>query len=87
MVDDAKRKIDKQVAAHRATEDEDIARLRALSMEERGKLLEAACEAAAEIERSRRAAGLPPIQPDPWPESTWEFLRKHAARFGNKIIS
>ena len=76
---DAKIKIDKQVAAHRATEDEDIARLRSLSMRERSDLLVAACEAAAEIERSRLAAGLPPIQPDPWPESTWEFLRKNAA--------
>ena len=80
MVYEAKVDIDKQVAAHRATEEEDIARLRALSMRERGILLEAACEAAAEIERSRLAAGLPPIQPDPWPESTWEFFRKHAAR-------
>ena len=80
MVDDAKRKIEKQVAAHRATEDEDIARARLLTMQERGVLLEAACEAAAEILRSRLAAGLPPPKRDPWPESTWEFFRKHAAR-------
>ena len=60
-----KSKIEKQVAAHRATEQEDITRLRSLSMEERGKLITAACEAAAEIERSRNAAGFPPSKPDP----------------------
>ncbi len=75
---DAKNKIEMQVAGHQATEEEDLARLRSLSMEERGQLIKAACEASAEIERSRRAAGFPPIKPDPWPESTWEFLRKHA---------
>jgi hypothetical protein len=75
---DAKDKVEKQVAGHKATEEEDLSRLRMLSMEERGQLIKAACEASAEIERSRYAAGLPPIKPDPWPESTWEFLRKHA---------
>jgi hypothetical protein len=49
-------------------------------MRERSELIESACAAAAEIYRSRLAAGLPDAQPDPWPESTWEFLRKHAAR-------
>ena len=66
--------------AHAACDEEDIARLRALSMEERGKLIESACEAAAVIRRSRLAAGLPDAPPAPWPESTWEFLREHAAR-------
>jgi hypothetical protein len=80
MVYEAKGAIDKQVAAHRAKEKEDIVRLRSLSMKERSVLLEAACEAATEILRSRLAAGLPLPQRDPWPESTWEFLRKHAAR-------
>jgi hypothetical protein len=72
--------IEKQVAAHGATEADDIARLRSLSMSERGQLLKAACEAAAVIERSRRDAGLPPIQPDPWPESTWKFMTENATR-------
>jgi hypothetical protein len=72
--------VDKQVAAHRAAHEGDIARLRALSMRERGELIESACEAAAEICRSRIAAGLPGIQPAPWPASTWEFLRRAAAR-------
>ncbi|MBN1912191.1 MAG: hypothetical protein JW818_20895 [Pirellulales bacterium] len=73
-------KPDDQIAAHRATEHEDILKLRSLSMEERGRLIVQACEAAAAIQRSRRTAGLPEIEPDPWPESTWDFLRKHAAR-------
>ena len=72
--------VDKQAAAHGAAHDADIARLRRLSMRQRGELIESACEAAIEIQRSRLAAGLPPIQPAPWPESTWEFLRKEAAR-------
>jgi hypothetical protein len=80
MDEASKEEIDRQIAAHRATEEEDIARLRSLSLKERGKLLKAACDAVNVIERSRIASGLPPIKPDPWPESTWEFLRKHAAR-------
>jgi hypothetical protein len=67
-------------AAHDECDNEDIARLRALSMDERSKLIESACEAAAVIYRSRLAAGLPDVLPAPWPASTWEFLRKHAAR-------
>ena len=58
----------------------DAARLRALSLGERSRLIESACEAAAVIYRSRLAAGLPDVEPAPWPASTWEFLRKHAAR-------
>ena len=80
MAHEANVVVDKQVAAHAATHDADIVRLRGLSMRQRGELIESACEAAAEIQRSRLAAGLPPIQPAPWPESTWEFLRKAAAR-------
>ena len=49
-------------------------------MRQRAELLEAACEAAAEIQRSRLAAGLPPVQRAPWPASTWEFLKKETAR-------
>lgn len=69
-----------QIAGHQALEDVDYSRLRTMSMAERGRLLEAACEAAMEIERCRIAAGLPPSQPAPWPESTWAFLKEHAAR-------
>jgi len=66
--------------AHCAADDADLARLRALTERERSRLIESACEAAAVIYRSRLAAGLPDVEPAPWPESTWEFLRKHAAR-------
>jgi hypothetical protein len=75
---DAKDIMARQIAAHAAAHAEDIVRLRAMSLAERGKLLEAACRAAAVMVRDRAAAGLPPIKPVPWPESTWEFLRKHA---------
>jgi hypothetical protein len=72
--------MNEQAAAHGAAESMDIARLRALSMRQRGRLIEAACEVAAVIYRSRLAAGLPGAEPTPWPESTWEFIRQHAAR-------
>jgi len=68
------------IRAHCAADEAEIARLRALGERERGRLIESACEAAAEIYRSRLAAGLPDVEPAPWPASTWEFLRKHAAR-------
>jgi hypothetical protein len=57
----------------------DLAALRALSLEERGRLIKAACRTTAAILTSRRAMGLPDPAPAPWPDSTWEFLRKHAA--------
>lgn len=68
------------IKAHAAADDADMARLRAMSMRERSQLIESACQAAAVIYRSRLAAGLPDVDPVPWPASTWEFLRKHAAR-------
>jgi hypothetical protein len=80
MVDGPGLVMDEVVKAHREAADADITRLRALSVRERGVLIASACEAAAVLERSRLAAGLPPVEPAPWPPSTWEFLRKHAAR-------
>lgn len=68
------------VAAHDAADGAEIVRLRALSLRDRGRLIEAACEAAAVIYRSRLAAGLGEVEPDCWPASTWEFFRRHAAR-------
>lgn len=53
---------------------------RELTMEQRGWLIIAACELAAELERSKIASGLPPSQPAPWPKSTWDFLKRSAAR-------
>jgi hypothetical protein len=80
MTDEPKDLMDRQIAAHAAAHAQDIARLRAMSMAERGRLIEAACRAAAALARDHAAAGLPPVKPVPWPASTWEFLRKHAAR-------
>ena len=77
---DEPRAVHEQAAAHAAAEAADVARLRALSLRERGRLIESACEAAAVIHRSRLAAGLLGIERAPWPASTWEFLREHAAR-------
>ena len=54
------------------------------NLDERGELIRRACQAAAEIEASRIRSGLPPSQPAPWPSSTWEFLRKHAANAQHK---
>jgi hypothetical protein len=66
--------------AHGQCDRDDIAWLRSLTPSQRSALLESACAAAAAIRRSRLEAGLADVEPAPWPESTWEFLRKHAAR-------
>jgi hypothetical protein len=76
----AARGMDRLVRAHKEARGEDIARLRMLSIRERSELIESACRAAAVLYHSRLAAGLPDVEPAPWPASTWEFLRKHAAR-------
>lgn|GEM_PF-1456511 len=65
-------------------EPEEIARdeieaFRRMSFAERGRLLAIACRTAAKLDRSRRAAGLPEPVPEPWPESTWEFLKRQTA--------
>ena len=77
---EAAAKMNDVAGAHAALKADDLVRLRALSMEERSALIESACEAAAIIQRSRLAAGLPPVATAPWPASTWEFLKRHAAR-------
>ncbi len=71
---------DELVRFHAELDDAEIIRLRALSAQQRGALIVAACEAAAMIARSRRASGLYDASPAPWPESTWAFLKEHAAR-------
>ena len=78
MSAERKNMLDRQVAGHARAEAEYIARVRAMSVVERARLLEAACRAAALAMHDRAAAGAPPIKPVPWPQSTWEFLRKHA---------
>ncbi len=57
----------------------EIAAFRAMTLTERGHLLALACRAAARLNRSRIAAGLPEPQPEPWPESTWRFLAEQTA--------
>jgi hypothetical protein len=64
--------------AHARADAEEVARLRTLSASERARMIEAACADAAQIERSRLAAGMPRTEPAPWPQSTWDFLRKCA---------
>lgn len=51
------------------------------SMEERARNLDAACLQAEVLEASRVQRGLPPSEPAPWPDSTREFMRRHARRF------
>jgi hypothetical protein len=53
-------------------------RLQKLTQEERGRMLKAVCSAAARLHASRVQAGLPSAEPAPWPQSTWEFLRRHS---------
>ena len=67
-------------SAHGQLDREDLVRLRALSLGQRAELIESACEAAAILRRSRLATGLGEIEPAPWPASTWQFLKEHAAR-------
>lgn len=66
-------------------EPEEIARqeiqfFRQASTAERGRMVARACRAAARLDRSRRLAGLLAAVAEPWPESTWEFLKQQAAR-------
>ncbi len=48
-------------------------------LKERGEMIAAKCREAAEAERARIAAGLPATPREPWPESTWEHLRRWTA--------
>jgi len=52
--------------------------LRTLSLTEKGKMVAAACRTAAAILRSRIKSGQPVPSPAPWPQSTIDFMRKHA---------
>jgi hypothetical protein len=66
------------VAAGAELLDEELAALRQMSLEERGRLIESCCRSAAEILAGRRQCGLPDEQPAPWPASTFEFLKRCA---------
>jgi hypothetical protein len=63
----------------RVQEEAEFDRLRRLSDRERGEEILAVCRAAAAIHAGRIASGLPPATPEPWPASTWDYLRKCAA--------
>lgn len=71
-------KIMRQIRAHEETHAEDLKRLRTLSMEQRAAMFEEACKLAAAIVESRREAGFPPPAPAAWPQSTIDFLKRHA---------
>ncbi len=66
------------VDAHRDVDRNAIEAYGEMSLSERARLIESVCRTAAEIERSRLQAGMPPSEPAPWPPSTLEFLRRHA---------
>ena len=70
--------IGRAIQGHAIADALETQRVRSLSEHQRAAMLEAACFAAAEIERSRLVAGMAPSEPAPWPASTREFLRKHA---------
>ena len=56
--------------------EEDMETQRSLTIDERARMLRAVCRAAARLEFSRLANGMPPSESVPLPESTWLFLRK-----------
>jgi hypothetical protein len=58
---------------------EEIKRLRALSFEERGRMIVAACQLAADIEAGKRKMGMPPSKREPLPAATLEFFRQRIA--------
>lgn len=63
---------------------EELQAFRQATPAERGRLLALACRSAARLNRSRREAGLPGPVAEPWPQSTWEFLKQQAARDVNR---
>ena len=59
--------------------EEDLAGVRAMTVEEHRARLEAVCRDAVTIEAVKTEMGLPPSQSHPWPESTWELLKRLTA--------
>ena len=78
--------IEKFVAGQRLANEAETIRLRNLSLEERGQMIEAACRTAADLSASRREAGLPELVSIPWPRSTFEFLAKHQAARARSFV-
>lgn len=56
--------------------EEDLEGVRAMTVEEHRARLEAVCRDAVRIEAVKAKMGLPVSQPHPWPESTWELLKR-----------
>ena len=75
---DSTERITRQIEAHERLRSEDRKKLQQRSFEERTELIKAACRAAQAINRSRIQSGLESSHPTPWPESTWELLKKYA---------
>jgi hypothetical protein len=75
---DARSLIEKQIAAHEQATQVDFERVGQLTLQQRADLVDAACGAAVELAAERRRLGIPPISPAPWPESTWDLLRRFA---------
>lgn len=65
-------------AALQQTE-EDIAELRALTMEQRAWMVESVCLTAASALKARAEMGMTWPMARPWPDSTRALLRKYAA--------
>lgn len=57
----------------------EVQRLQALSFDERGRLIVAACQLAADIESGKRKMGLPPSRRDPIPPAVLELFRQRIA--------
>jgi hypothetical protein len=49
-----------------------------VALTERARMLEAVCAATMDILAARQQMGIAPPEPEPWPLSTQEFMRKHA---------
>jgi hypothetical protein len=77
-------KLQAQIDAHKRADAESSRRFRTLSLDERGRLVRAACRSTAVIYESRIASGLPPRIRQEWPPSTWEFLKRHARRVSGR---
>lgn len=67
-----------RLAAMHQTE-EDLRELRDMPLERRLWMIEAVCAAAMECERAKPHNGIAPTEPQPWPQSTRELLRRYAA--------
>jgi hypothetical protein len=71
----AQQKLPGELTAHVLA---DESHFQSLSLAERGRMLDAVCAATRDILVARRKMGIPDPDPEPWPDSTIEFMRKHA---------